>query len=86
MRKSPAEYLRMLYYDTCVYEPEVLAHLVERVGADGVVLGSDYPVGEMKPVEFVNSAPLSADEKRKIISSNAMALFGRFVPNGHRTK
>jgi hypothetical protein len=33
MSKSPAEYLRMLYYDTCVYEPEVLAHLVDRVGA-----------------------------------------------------
>jgi aminocarboxymuconate-semialdehyde decarboxylase len=58
----------------------VLAHLVERVGADRVVLGSDYPVGEMKPVEFVNSAPLSAADKRTIISSNAATLFGHFVP------
>jgi aminocarboxymuconate-semialdehyde decarboxylase len=80
MSKSPADYLRMLYYDTCVYEPEVLAHLVERVGADRVVLGSDYPVGEMKPVEFVNSAPLSTADKQKIISSNAATLFGHFVP------
>jgi aminocarboxymuconate-semialdehyde decarboxylase len=79
MRKSPAEYLRMLYYDTCVYEPEVLAHLVERVGADRVILGSDYPVGEMKPVEFVNSAPLSEADKQKIIASNGTALFGHSV-------
>jgi aminocarboxymuconate-semialdehyde decarboxylase len=75
MTKSPAEYLRMLYYDSCVYEPEVLAHLVDRVGADRVILGSDYPVGETKPVEFVNSAPLSTIDKQKIISSNAIALF-----------
>ena len=83
MRKSPAEYLRMFYYDSCVYEPEVLAHLVERVGADRVVLGSDYPVGEMKPVEFVNSAPLSASDKQKIIASNAASLFGRLPNRDH---
>jgi aminocarboxymuconate-semialdehyde decarboxylase len=81
MSRSPAEYLRMLYYDSCVYEPEVLAHLVDRVGADRVILGSDYPVGEMKPVEFVNSAPLSEADKRKIIASNATALFGHSVPS-----
>jgi aminocarboxymuconate-semialdehyde decarboxylase len=81
MSRSPAEYLRMLYYDSCVYEPKVLAHLVERVGADRVVLGSDYPVGEMKPVEFVNSAPLSAADKQKIVSTNAMTLFGRHIPH-----
>jgi aminocarboxymuconate-semialdehyde decarboxylase len=81
MSRSPAEYLRMLYYDSCVYEPEVLAHLVDRVGADRVILGSDYPVGEMKPVEFVNSAPLSAADKQKIIASNATALFGHSVPD-----
>jgi len=80
MSKSPAEYLRMLYYDTCVYEPEVLAHLVERVGADRVMLGSDYPVGEMKPVEFVRSAPLSDAGKEKIIGLNAMALLGIRAP------
>ena len=84
MSKSPAEYLRMLYYDSCVYEPEVLAHLVERVGADRVILGSDYPVGEMKPVEFVNSAPLSTADRQKIISSNAMTLFGHCVPTRGR--
>ena len=28
-------------------------HLVDKVGADRVVLGSDYPVGETKPIEFV---------------------------------
>ncbi len=76
MKKSPAEYLRMLHYDSCVYETEVLEALVKRVGADRVVLGSDYPVGEPKPIAFIESCNLSADDKRKIISENAASLFG----------
>jgi aminocarboxymuconate-semialdehyde decarboxylase len=76
MKKSPAEYLRMLYYDSCVYQPEVLEALVKRVGADRVLLGSDYPVGEPKPVEFVESCALTADDKHKIIGVNAAQLFG----------
>jgi aminocarboxymuconate-semialdehyde decarboxylase len=76
MKKSPAEYLRMLYFDSCVYESEVLEALVKRVGADQVVLGSDYPVGEPKPVEFVESCALTADEKERIIGANAAQLFG----------
>jgi aminocarboxymuconate-semialdehyde decarboxylase len=76
MKKSPAEYLRMLYYDSCVYETEVLEALVKRVGADRVVLGSDYPVGEPKPIEFVESCALAAVDKKKIIGVNAARLFG----------
>ncbi len=75
MKKSPAEYLRMLYYDSCVYEPEVLEALVKRVGADRVVLGSDYPVGEPNPVEFVEACALTAAEKERIIGLNAAQLF-----------
>jgi aminocarboxymuconate-semialdehyde decarboxylase len=75
MKKSPAEYLRMLYYDSCVYEPEVLEALVRRVGADRVLLGSDYPVGEPKPVEFVESCALTVEEKERIIGVNAAQLF-----------
>ena len=76
MKKSPAEYLRMLYYDSCVYETEVLEALVKRVGADRVVLGSDYPVGEPKPVAFVELCALTASDKEKIIGVNAAQLFG----------
>jgi predicted TIM-barrel fold metal-dependent hydrolase len=40
------------------------------------VLGSDYPVGEPKPIEFVESCALSAQEKENIIGANAARLFG----------
>jgi aminocarboxymuconate-semialdehyde decarboxylase len=77
MTKAPDEYLRMLYYDTCVYDPVALQALVAGVGADRIMLGSDYPVGEMKPVEFVDAAPgLSSSDKDRIIGGNAAKLFG----------
>jgi aminocarboxymuconate-semialdehyde decarboxylase len=77
MRKPPIEYLRMLYFDSCVYERPVLQHLVEKVGADRILLGSDYPVGETKPIEFVAGIEaLSEAQKAQIIRTNAAALFG----------
>ena len=77
MKKPPIDYLRMLYFDSCVYERAVLAHLVDRVGAERVVLGSDYPVGEARPVEFVSgSEGLSCTQKEKILGANAAALLG----------
>ena len=55
--RRPSEYLRDLYYDTCVYDVSVLEALVERVGADRIVFGSDYPVaGEEDHLAFVQSA------------------------------
>jgi len=77
MSKPPIDYLRMLYFDSCVYERAVLQHLVDKVGADRVLLGSDYPVGETKPIEFVSDTEtLSTDQKERILSTNAAALLG----------
>jgi aminocarboxymuconate-semialdehyde decarboxylase len=77
MTKPPIEYLRMLYFDSCVYERAVLQHLVDKVGADRVLLGSDYPVGENKPVEFVTETDtLSTAQKQMIVRSNAAGWLG----------
>jgi aminocarboxymuconate-semialdehyde decarboxylase len=77
MTKPPIEYLRMLHFDSCVYDRSVLEQLIAKVGAERVVLGSDYPVGEAKPIEFVTgSDALSAAQKEQIVSINAAALLG----------
>jgi aminocarboxymuconate-semialdehyde decarboxylase len=77
MRKPPIEYLRMLYFDSCVYDRTVLQHLVDKVGAERVLLGSDYPVGESKPIEFVTETDtLSAAQKEAIVGVNAASLLG----------
>jgi aminocarboxymuconate-semialdehyde decarboxylase len=80
MSKPPIDYLRMLHFDSCVYEKPVLRNLVEKVGADRVLLGSDYPVGETKPIEFVRETDgLSEVQKDRIVRSNAAELLG--LPN-----
>src|SRR5262249_33440072 len=43
LRKRPSEYLRQLYYDSIVFTPEGLRHLVAECGPSQIVLGTDYP-------------------------------------------
>ena len=54
--RKPSDYLRHFYYDTCVFDPLALAALFQRVGADRILLGADYPVGEDDPVGVVKDA------------------------------
>jgi aminocarboxymuconate-semialdehyde decarboxylase len=75
MRKAPIDYVRMLYYDTCVYDPDTLSHLVEVVGSERIVMGSDYPVGDTKPVEFVRDCRrLDEAGKEMVLTGNAERL------------
>jgi aminocarboxymuconate-semialdehyde decarboxylase len=73
----PSEYLRRLWYDALVYTPRALSHLVEVVGSDKVVLGTDYPfdMGVTDPVERAAAAGLPAADLTAILSGNAAALF-----------
>jgi len=43
MMRKPSEYLKQLYFDTLVYSPRVLRHLIDHVGADRIVMATDYP-------------------------------------------
>jgi aminocarboxymuconate-semialdehyde decarboxylase len=76
--QPPSSYLRRIWYDALVYTPQALRHLVEAVGADKVVLGTDYPfdMGVTDPVERAAAANLPAADLTAILSGNAAALFG----------
>jgi aminocarboxymuconate-semialdehyde decarboxylase len=72
---KPSDYLRRFYYDTCVYDPAVLTTLVERIGADRLVIGSDFPVGEKDPAGFVRNTPgISSDAYRQIAGGTAAGI------------
>ncbi|KAJ3326952.1 hypothetical protein HDU93_002181, partial [Gonapodya sp. JEL0774] len=43
LKKPPSEYLKSLYYDAVSYHPAPLRSLVELVGADRVMFGTDNP-------------------------------------------
>jgi aminocarboxymuconate-semialdehyde decarboxylase len=75
---APSEYLRRIWYDALVYTPRALRHLIEVVGSDKVMLGTDYPfdMGVTDPVERAASAGLPAADLTAILSGNAATLFG----------
>jgi aminocarboxymuconate-semialdehyde decarboxylase len=77
IKQAPVEYLRRFYYDTVGYSDHVLQYLVEVIGADRVLMGSDYcfPIAYEKPVDIVTAHPnLSEEQKRKIVDENARRL------------
>lgn len=77
LSKMPSEYLRDFFYDSCVYDPRTLELLVERVGAERIVLGGDYPVAALHPLELLDSAKALTDAQRAAIAAdNALALLG----------
>lgn len=77
MKQPASAYLRRFYYDTVTHHPLVMRNLIELVGIDRIVLGSDYDqdMSYERPVEFVDSIPgLTASEREMILSGNAARL------------
>jgi len=77
--EPPSAYLKRIWYDTCVYRSDHLRHLVDIVGADRVMLGSDYPfdMGDADPMAIVNECEgLTAGERDAIIHGTSAAFFG----------
>ena len=76
LTKKPSEYLRDFYYDSCVYDSRTLELLVERVGIERLVMGGDYPVAALDPLDFIDGTALAAEDKARIAGGNAVALLG----------
>lgn len=75
----PSYYLDRFLYDTVAHWSEALTYLIKTVGADKVMLGTDYPfdVGDFLPVRHVEElAAVPAESRRQIIEENAPKLFG----------
>src|SRR5215471_17847139 len=76
LEKKPSEYLRQLYYDSMVFTAEGLRHLIAEVGANQIVLGTDYPFPWTKTaVDHIVSTPgLSDSERVAILGETAEKL------------
>lgn len=80
LTRPPSAYLPRFYYDCCTYSGPVLRFLIDAVGIDRVVLGTDYPAPMFldDPVTWVtNLQELTDTEKDAVLSGNATALLGR---------
>jgi len=69
--------LHEIYFDSLVFTPEAIRHLVAQVGASQLVIGSDYPYPwQLQPVDHIfASTSLSDDEKADILGRTAAKLF-----------
>ena len=76
---SPRELLRRFYFDALTHDPQAARHLINRVGADRVVIGTDHPfdMGPDRPIEDIDKIPgLTAGEREQVCSLTARELLG----------
>ena len=76
LKKRPTEYLRQLYFDSMVFTPEGLRHLVAESGVSQIMIGTDYPFPwSTTTVDHVLNTPgLSDADKRAILGGNAARI------------
>ena len=67
------EYLRRFHYDTIAHSPQLLRALVDLVGVDRVMLGSDYcfDMGYEQPRDVIDALKLRPAEREQIYAGNA---------------
>ena len=74
----PTDRLRQLWYDCASLGPRALEAAVKLLGADRIMLGSDYPIFKDDPyAHALEPADLSADDKQQIAWKTAQDLFER---------
>ena len=75
--QPPSEYLKRFTYDTISYSTPIMDDLVGLVGADRIMMGSDYcfDIAYNDPVKIVNSiTSLDENDRRQILWDNAARL------------
>lgn len=76
---NPRNYLGKFYLDSLVHDEMALKYLVDLVGDEKIVMGSDYPfpLGEHHPGKLIESlSMLSAESKEKLLWKNAAEFLG----------
>lgn len=77
-RHPPSFYLRRsFWWDTVVFDPRSVRHLIDLYGADRVLLGTDFPfdMGEEDPLGLFARVPgVTPEEAEKVLGGNAETL------------
>ena len=75
---DPVAGLAQLCFDSCVFRPDALRFLVDLVGAERVMLGSDYPfpIGDPNPCKVVNATALTDRERQEILCYSTRRVLG----------
>jgi aminocarboxymuconate-semialdehyde decarboxylase len=76
---NPRNYLGRFYLDSLVHDELALKYLIDLIGEDNIVMGSDYPfpLGEHEPGKLIESmAELNNVVKEKLLWKNAVEFLG----------
>ena len=79
IQQPPSAYLDRFYYDCLTHSEEALRYLIDSVGIERVVFGTDWPFDMAIdwPVSWIlNMESLSQDEKEAILYKNLETLLG----------
>ena len=77
-RTKPLELLKRFYFDALTHHPQATRHLLDMVGSERVVIGTDspYDMGEERPIEMLDAVPgLTQAEREDVCYRTAMRLF-----------
>jgi len=76
--RSPREYFDRLYFDSCVHDPQALRYLIDVVGGDRVMLGTDYPfpLGEQSPGSGIAALNLADADQSQLFHGTALDWLG----------
>jgi aminocarboxymuconate-semialdehyde decarboxylase len=77
--RPPSAYASQMAYDSIVHAPKALRFLIDVVGCDNVLLGTDYsfPPADMAPLALLAAAGLSNTDVAAIADTNPRRLFSR---------
>lgn len=71
-----SSYIRKFYFDSVIFNPDMLEFLATKTPASHILMGTDFPFGERKPVQFVRRAKkISKAAQDGILGRNAAKLF-----------
>ncbi len=75
IKRPPSSYLEKFYFDSITFDPEMLKRLIDRFGADHVVLGTDYPydMGEEDPLGLIAQVKRLPRASRELIQGGNAA-------------
>ncbi len=77
IKRPPSFYMKSLYFDTITFEGRALRFLLDMMGSEKILLGSDYPFDMMEfdPPAFLKTIDqLTLEDESKIRSENALRL------------
>lgn len=76
LQQAPSTYLRRFTYDTIAHSKQVMEFVISEVGADRVMIGSDFPadMGYEHPIQFLEQISLTNTQRRMILSGTAAKL------------